>query len=188
MEQNNITEPTKYSSISFQTQPILEDELLLVRPLREDDFEPLFAIAADPLMWEQHPAKERSQREGFEKFFRDAMSTAAAFAVVDKATGSIIGTSRYYPVPESSNAVEIGWTFLARGYWGGTYNGALKRLMMEYAFQFVEHVIFCIHDQNYRSQKAVQNIGATRIEDMEGILLQPRDNATLIFGIKKSST
>src|SRR5437867_2338673 len=105
----------------FDLQPKLENELLLLRPLREEDFENLYKVASDPLIWEQHPAKDRCERDVFELFFRDAMKSSGAFVVIDKKLGQIIGSTRFHAVKETENAIEIGWTFLARKYWGGYY-------------------------------------------------------------------
>ena len=58
-------------------------------------------------------------------------------------------------VPErKSREIEIGWTFLARSHWGGTYNGEMKQLMLRHAFKFVNSVIFLVGPQNLRSQRA----------------------------------
>lgn len=153
---------------TFDLQPHLIGELIEVRPLAPDDWEGLFAVASDPLIWEQHPAWDRYREDVFREFFREALETGSAFVVIDRKTGRIIGSSRYhrfdqkgFDSPESS--VEIGWTFLARAYWGGDYNGELKRLMLDHAFRFVERVVFVIGVTNFRSQKAVEKIGAVRV-------------------------
>jgi N-acetyltransferase len=54
----------------------------------------------------------------------------------------VIGSSRYHGYNRCLSEVEIGWTFLAGSYWGGTYNGEVKRLMLRHAFQYVERVVF----------------------------------------------
>ena len=169
----------------FNLQPVLENERLLLRPLKEEDFESLYKVASDPLIWEQHPAKERSQREGFEIFFNDAMKSGSAFLVIDKSMGEVIGSTRFYPVDEFENAISIGWTFLAKKYWGGVYNGEMKRLMIEYAFNYVDNVLFHIHENNIRSQKAVEKIGGKRITSLDGKILDERPNASVIYCIRK---
>ncbi len=58
--------------------------------------------------------------------------------------------------------MEIGWTFLARKYWGGLYNRELKDLMLAHAFRFVETVVFYVGENNIRSQKATEKIGAIK--------------------------
>lgn len=146
----------------FEAQPTLAGRLLELRPLREDDYDALFAVASDPLIWEQHPASDRYQPEVFQKFFRDAMESGGALLAIDQATGVVIGSSRYHGYNESASEVEIGWTFLARSHWGGQYNGEMKQLMLQHAFQFVDSVIFLIGPENIRSQRAVEKIGGVR--------------------------
>jgi RimJ/RimL family protein N-acetyltransferase len=147
----------------FDLQPVLRGELVELRPLREDDFDALFAVASDPLIWEQHPDSDRYQEQVFRAFFRDAMSSGGAFLVLDKHDGRVIGSSRYHGYDERRSEVEIGWTFLARSHWGGRYNSEMKRLMLQHAFKFVERVVFLVGPQNYRSQRAIEKIGAVRV-------------------------
>ncbi len=148
--------------MSFDIQPTLTGRLVELRPLQEDDYDALFAVASDPLIWEQHPASDRYQPEVFQKFFRDAMESGGALLAIDQATGAVIGSSRYHGYNESVSEVEIGWTFLARSHWGGQYNGEMKQLMLQHAFQFVDSVIFLIGPENIRSQRAVEKIGGVR--------------------------
>ena len=153
----------KSESEIFDLQPHLIGELIEVRPLAPDDWEGLFAVAADPLIWEQHPARDRYREDVFREFFREALETGSAFVVIDRKTGEMIGSSRYFGFDPRESSVEIGWTFLARAYWGGEYNGELKRLMLDHAFRFVERVVFVIGVTNFRSQKAVEKIGGVRV-------------------------
>ncbi|HTV65159.1 MAG TPA: GNAT family N-acetyltransferase [Bryocella sp.] len=150
-------------SIAFELQPILEGKLLLLRPLRADDFEDLYAVASDPLIWEQHPAKERAEREGFRKFFQKALDTGGALVAIDRKDGRVIGTSRYHDLDERNSEIEIGYTFLARSHWGNGYNREMKQLMLRHAFRFVERVVFTVDPKNLRSQKAVEKVGGVRM-------------------------
>src|SRR6266852_9256348 len=149
--------------MSFDLQPILKGELLELRPLRAEDFHDLYAVAADPLIWEQHPIKDRYKEEVFKEFFREALETGGALIAIDSEDGQVIGSSRFHGYDQEKSEIEIGWTFLARSHWGGIYNRDMKRLMLEHAFRFVEHVIFVIGTQNLRSQRAVEKIGAVRV-------------------------
>ena len=144
-------------------QPVLKGQLLELRPLRPEDFPDLYAVASDPLIWEQHPHNTRYQEEVFKKFFRDALASGGALIAIDSQTGRVIGSSRYDGYHKEKSQVEIGWTFLARSHWGGIYNGEMKLLMLEHAFKFVNNVVFVIGIQNFRSQKAVEKIGAVRV-------------------------
>jgi N-acetyltransferase len=144
---------------TFELQPVLRGALLWLRPLRPEDFPELYAVASDPLIWEQHPASDRHQREVFERFFREALDSGGAFIAVDTRNGRVIGSSRYFGYDAGRSEIEIGWTFLARAYWGGVYNREMKRLMLDHAFRFVKNVVFLVGPQNLRSQKAMEKIG-----------------------------
>jgi RimJ/RimL family protein N-acetyltransferase len=146
----------------FDFQPTLNGELVALRPLRAVDADGLFAVASDPLIWEQHPARDRYQPEVFAAFFAESLASGGALAALDCKDGRIIGSSRFHSFDEQASEVEIGWTFLARSYWGGKYNGEMKCLMLRHAFRFVKRVVFLIGPQNFRSQKAVEKLGAVR--------------------------
>src|SRR6478672_6436916 len=147
--------------MAFDLQPTLEGESLLLRPLREYDWDALFAAASDRLIWEQHPEPTRYQEEVFREYFRGAMECGGAFVVIDKKTGEIIGSSRFIEYDEDRSEIEIGYTFLARAYWGGPYNREMKDLMLRHAFRFVRHVVFLVGPQNLRSQKAMEKLAAS---------------------------
>lgn len=148
--------------MSFDLQPTLSGELLTLRPLRPGDFDALYAVASDPLIWEQHPSSDRWQRPVFEEFFQEALACGGAFLVLDNATGAAIGSSRYFGYDEAKSEIEIGWTFLARSHWGGRCNAEMKRLMLAHAFQFVRRVVCLVGPRNVRSQKAMEKIGGVR--------------------------
>jgi RimJ/RimL family protein N-acetyltransferase len=144
----------------FDLQPTLTGEHLNLRPLATGDFDALFAVASDPLIWEQHPARERYRKDVFADLFRESMASGGALIATDARDGSVIGSSRYWGYNEAASEIEIGWSFLARKYWGGVYNAEMKRLMLDHAFQFVDHVVFLIGPDNIRSQRAIEKIGA----------------------------
>jgi N-acetyltransferase len=170
--------------INWQPE-ILEDDIVKIIPLVESDFEKLFLVASDPLIWEQHPTRDRYKKEVFQIYFDGAMSGKTAFLVIDKSTNSIIGSTRYYDYkPENSN-IAIGYTFLARGYWGGQYNKLVKKLLLDYAFRFVEEVIFHIGATNIRSQKAMERIGGKKFAEEE-VTYAGEKNSNLNFFYKIS--
>ena len=134
----------------------LENDLIRLIPVRPDDFEKLYAVAADPSIWEQHPNRNRHEREVFQEFFDEALRSKNTFLVVDQSSGQAIGSSRFYDYDREKRSVAIGYTFLARAFWGSVYNKALKTLMLDYAFRYVDTVIFHIAKENLRSQKATK--------------------------------
>jgi RimJ/RimL family protein N-acetyltransferase len=149
--------------MSFDLQPHLKGELIELRPLTPGDWNHLFAVASDPLIWEQHPESDRYKEDVFKVFFREALESGGAFVVIDAKDQQIIGSTRFYGYDPQKSEIEIGWTFLARKYWGGQYNAEMKRLLLGHAFRFVEGVVFLVGEKNFRSQKAMEKIGAIRV-------------------------
>ncbi len=148
--------------MSFDLQPNLKGELIELRPLASEDWDDLFSVASDPLIWEQHPESDRYKEDVFKIFFREALECGGAFVIIDKNTQEIIGSTRFYGYDPEKSEIEIGWTFLARNYWGGRYNRELKQLMLAHAFEFVENVVFLVGENNVRSQKATEKVGGIK--------------------------
>ncbi|QDT93486.1 GNAT family N-acetyltransferase [Gimesia algae] len=146
----------------FDLQPTLNGELLQLRPLQPADYSALYAVASDPLLWEQHPARTRYQEPVFQKLFLESLESEGALVAIDNSTGTIIGSSRFNGYDPDASEIEIGWSFLARSHWGGRYNGEMKQLMLQHAFRYVDSIIFLIGPDNIRSQRAVEKIGAHR--------------------------
>jgi RimJ/RimL family protein N-acetyltransferase len=135
----------------FNLQPTnLQNELVRLSPLDPNDFERLFHVASDPLIWEQHPE-----------------SSGSAFLIFNNKTGELIGSTRFYDYDREKNSVAIGYTFLSRNHWGGLYNRALKSLMLDYAFSHVDSVIFHVGSTNLRSQQAVLKLGAVKTREIQ---------------------
>ena len=154
-------------NIEFNLQPdLLEDDITKLIPLKETDFEALFAIASDPLMWELHPIKDRYKKEVFQPFFDAAVSSQSSFAIIDATTKQIIGTTRFYDYKPENSSIAIGYTFLDRKYWGGPHNKSNKKLLIDYAFQHVDSIYFHVGAENLRSQKAVLKLGATKVNEV----------------------
>lgn len=166
-------------TVPLDRQPVLHGELLELRPLRADDFDALFRVAADPLIWEQHPDRDRYQEPVFRVFFAEALASGGALVALDRASGQVIGSSRYHGYDAAAGVVEIGWTFLARACWGGRYNGEMKRLMLEHAFRSVPRVIFVIGPENHRSRRAVEKIGAV----LAGTTTDPGGRERVVYEI-----
>jgi RimJ/RimL family protein N-acetyltransferase len=172
--------------MNFELQPEgLKNEFVTLTPLQQKDFERLYKVASDPLIWEQHPNKNRYRREVFETYFEGAMESGGAFLISDVKTGEPIGSSRYYEYDRDKSSVAIGYTFLARDHWGTTYNRAVKTLMLEHAFSFVENVIFHIGGNNIRSQKAIERLGAKKISELEMSYYGEQQQLNFVYCIHK---
>ncbi len=169
-------------------QPELQGEFIALRPLKESDFEILHNVASDPLIWEQHPDFERYKVEKFKRYFDSAINSKGAFVITEKASGEVIGSTRYTEYSQENSSVVIGYTFLIRKFWGGLYNKDLKSLMLDYAFQFVEMVYFVVGRNNQRSRKAIEKIGGVLVADTTGLPLDGDLAQAVVYKIEKGSS
>ena len=144
----------------FDLQPHLTGKIIAMRPMTPGDYDALFAVASDPLVWELHPARDRYKEPVFRALFEDGLASGGAMVAIVRETGVVAGSSRYSAMYAGPGEIEIGWTFLARAYWGGAYNLDMKRIMLAHAFRFVDTVIFRIGETNLRSRRAIEKIGA----------------------------
>ena len=151
----------------FDNQPDLSGNTLQLRPLADSDFEGMLLAASDPLIWAGHPATDRYQRQVFAPYFAARLASGKALAVIEIASGQIVGMSSYYSPPDQPDAIAIGYTFLTRAKWGGPANRELKRLMLEHAFKAYDIVYFHVAPDNLRSQNAMLKLGATHLYDAE---------------------
>ncbi|MGK6318739.1 GNAT family N-acetyltransferase [Sphingomonas sp. DT-204] len=140
-------------------QPVLEGELVRLRPSVPEDWDALYAVASDPLVWEVHPAHDRWQEPVFRAYFDGGIASGGALTIVDKATDQVIGSSRFDNWNPERDEIEIGWTYLARSHWGGTYNREIKRLMLDHIHCYVGTAVFTVGESNIRSRKAMEKIG-----------------------------
>jgi RimJ/RimL family protein N-acetyltransferase len=168
----------------MELQPVLEGPRLRLRPLKPADFEPLYAAASDPLIWEQHPCSDRHERPVFEAFFNQGLRSRGALAIEERATGRLIGTSRYYDL-DGRESVAIGFTFLTRAHWGGSWNRELKFLMLDHAFIYVRRAIFHVGEKNLRSRRALEKIGASLAGRLERVKPDGTPDPTVVFELRR---
>ena len=167
-------------------QPILENENVKLVPLTQTDFEELFVVSSEPLVWEQHPNKDRYKREVFENFFQGAMESEGAFKIIDKESNEIAGSTRFYDYSPEDNSIFIGYTFYGTKSWGKNINPQVKKLMLDYIFQFVETAIFHVGKNNIRSQKAMEKLGAKKIGEEEIAYYGELPKINVIYEIRNS--
>jgi RimJ/RimL family protein N-acetyltransferase len=173
--------------MSFELQPTnLFNEKIKLIPLQEADFESLFKIAANPKVWDQHPNPNRYKLEDFTNYFKGAIESKGAFLILDSRTNETVGCSRYYDYNKETNSVLIGYTFIGTKFWGNSYNKSLKKLMLEYAFQFVDKVYFHVGAFNIRSQKAIEKIGAIKVDEFEVEYYGETSKLNFVYLIQKS--
>ncbi len=166
-------------------QPILTGDRVLLRPTTEADREPLYAVASDPLIWAIHPAHDRWQRDVFDAFFDAGLASGGALTIIDRATGAVIGSSRYDGWLAEADEIEIGWTYLARERWGGVYNAEIKRLMLDHIHRFVRTATFMIGEDNIRSRRAIEKIGGVLREGYAERLMAGEIKRHVVYEIQR---
>ena len=173
--------------MNFSIQPFLENEKYQLIPLQQGDFELLYHLASNPKVWEQHPNKDRFKREVFENFFKGAMESKDAFKIVEKSSGDVLGSTRFYDFDESRNSIFIGYTFYGTNSWGKGINPQIKKLMMDYIFEFVDTVYFHIGKENFRSQIALERLGGQKIAEEEVAYFGEPTITNFMYEIKKEN-
>ena len=171
--------------MNFSIQPSLENEDVKLIPLQESDFERLFSVASDPEVWSMHPNKERYQREVFQNFFTGAIGSNGAFLVVDKNTEEVLGSTRFYDYNKSDKSILIGYTFYGTKSWGKNINASVKKMMLDYIFEYVDKVIFHVGKDNIRSVKAMNKLGAENLGEEEVAYFGEDSKTNVVFQIKK---
>lgn len=150
----------------FDIQPNrLKNNIVTLVPLQETDFDRLYLLASNPLVWAQHPTPTRYKREIFQNYFDGAIQSKGAFIVLDSQTNEVVGGTRFYDINNDLKTIKIGYTFIGIDFWGKNFNKNMKKLMLDYAFETFNAVLFDIGASNIRSQKAIQKIGATKIDE-----------------------
>lgn len=166
-------------------QPVtLKNEWVSLRPLAASDFEALYQVASDPLIWEQHPNPDRYKREVFQNYFQGAIESNGALLIFDT-TGQLIGCSRFYEHDPLKKEIKIGYTFFARSCWGKPYNRNAKKLMLNFAFQSVDKVFFHVGAHNVRSQKAMERLGAVKTGFQEVAYYGETTKTNIVYEIQR---
>ena len=167
-------------------QPTLTGDRVLLRPTTEADRAALYAVASDPLIWQLHPAHDRWQRDVFDAFFDAGLASGGALTIIDRATGAVIGSSRYDGWLPEADEIEIGWTYLARSHWGGVYNAEIKRLMLDHIHRFVSTATFMIGEDSLRSRRAIEKIGGVLRAGHEVRMMAGEPKRHVIYEIRRA--
>ncbi|ROH99458.1 GNAT family N-acetyltransferase [Chryseobacterium daecheongense] len=173
--------------MNFSIQPVLENQEYQLIPLQQGDFESLYEVASDPKVWEQHPNKERYKKDVFEIFFKGAIESKGAFKITNKASGEILGSSRYYDFNENDRSIFVGYTFYGTNSWGKGINPQVKKLMLDYIFQYVDKVYFHIGENNLRSQISMERLGGKKIAEEEVAYFGEPAKTNFVYEIKKEN-
>jgi RimJ/RimL family protein N-acetyltransferase len=163
----------------------LQAHSIFLRLLHAADFESLYAVASDPLIWVQHPNPDRWKRAVFSTYFEGALLSGRAYLIIHGQTGEVMGCTRYYDLDDSQRSIKIGYTFFGRKWWGGGHNPWVKALMLDHAFHYVDQVLFEVGEHNKRSITAMQRIGGVQISSRPIAYYGEAPKTNLIFLINK---
>tara|TARA_R110002020_G_scaffold14479_3_gene51361 strand:- start:32054 stop:32653 length:600 start_codon:yes stop_codon:yes gene_type:complete len=177
----------------LQATELIHDDVLL-RPLRVSDADALVAAATDGRLWElwytQVPSASSVADYVNEALAEQQAGRALPFAVIDRESGAVIGSTRFCNAEPSHLRLEIGYTWYAARYQRTALNTRCKLLLLEYAFDTLGAVAveFRTHWHNQRSRQAIARLGAKQ----DGVLRNHRIEAdgahrdTVVFSILDS--
>ena len=147
---------------------VLEGGGIRLEPLTVNHHDALEAAAADGQLWElwftsvPAPGETRAYIAAALKGHEDGHMLP--WAVRDLATGAIVGSTRYHDIVPAIDRVEIGWTWYAASRQRSNVNTTCKRLLLAHAFETLGCKVVGLRTDNFnfRSQRAIEGIGATR--------------------------
>lgn len=151
---------------------VLENDRVTLRRMRLTDRAALERIAFEPAIWRHFVAQVTTADEldGFlEQAVRDTLNgTRIVFAIIDRATGRIVGSSAYGNLAEGERRLEIGWSWLGEEARRTGVNRAAKFELLRHAFEALgcERVEFKTDVLNAPARAGLAGIGATE----EGVL------------------
>jgi RimJ/RimL family protein N-acetyltransferase len=159
------------------TPLLLEGNHVRLEPLASDHAPDLFAVAQDEEVWRWLYVGPPATVADLQSWIAVALAGQAGgtdlpFAVIDRASGRAIGSTRYLNVEPAHRHLDIGWTWYGRAFWRTAVNTECKYLLLRHAFEALGcvRVGFTTDLRNARSQQAIERLGATR----EGVLRKYR--------------
>jgi RimJ/RimL family protein N-acetyltransferase len=162
--------------MNFAQSIVLENSRVRLRPLDTTDFEALKPAAFDPAVW-QFTLSRADDAVSLADYLATAVHDREAgrryaFAIIDRATGQLVGSTSYYNIVPADQRLSIGYTWLGRAFQGTGLNRAAKHLLLSYAFDHLgyERVELETDSRNEQSQQAMRRMGATE----EGTLRRHR--------------
>ncbi|KWN07868.1 GCN5 family acetyltransferase [Burkholderia territorii] len=161
---------------SSAEQPTLVGERIMLRPLDASDRQALLDAAADGRLWNLKvtvvPGEDTVDAYIDAALQGRAAGTVMPFAIVDRASGRVIGSTRFWKIDRNNRKLEIGHTWLSESAQRTHANTEAKWLLLSYAFDTLHcvRVQFTTDELNERSRAAILRLGAKQ----EGIVRHER--------------
>ena len=174
-------------AFDFQQNLMLEDDVVLLRPLQLDDIENLVSFAeneTDIWTFSSLPVMGRVNMTEYIRLAVENRSkkTEFPFIVFDKRTNEYAGSTRFYDIQLANETLQLGYTWYGERFHGTGLNKHCKFLLLSYAFEEMgmARVEFRANNLNKHSIAAMKSIGCT----VEGVL---RSNMKNIDGTRRDS-
>jgi RimJ/RimL family protein N-acetyltransferase len=163
---------------------VLEGEHVRLEPLDERHLASLRRTCNDEALFEfTAQVNPFVTEEGTKAWLADALQTKDhfPFAIVEKATGDAIGSTRYADIQPANRKIEIGWTFIAKAHWRSHVNTECKYALLTWAFESWNAVRVALkaNSINMRSRDAIARIGATCEGTLRNFRINPRDGSPI---------
>jgi RimJ/RimL family protein N-acetyltransferase len=154
------------SEITIDPNLTLEDDVVLLRPLEESDFENLLKFAVnEPELW-KYSLVPASGKENWRNYLDIALKAKAEsaefpFIVIDKKSGNYAGSTRFYDINFAFKTIQLGYTWYGKDFQGTGLNKHCKYLLLEYVFETLQFERFELRadNNNERSKAAMLSIG-----------------------------
>ena len=177
---------------AFAPSPVtLEGEFVRLIPLRMDHAEALRAAGDEDDIW-RFVVPRPHGTDGYERYIRFALDQQIVgaqlpFAVIRRADGALVGTTRYAHIDPPNRSLEIGYTFYGKGARRTAANSECKYLLLRHAFESLRAIRVWLQTdkRNERSQQAIARLGATKEAELrnERILADGTYRTSVVFGI-----
>ncbi|RQT67593.1 N-acetyltransferase [Burkholderia cepacia] len=157
-------------------QPILTGERVELRPLERSDRQALLDAAADGRLWNLKvtvvPGPDTIDAYIDTALQGRSAGTVMPFTIVDRASGRVIGSTRFWKIDRKNRKLEIGHTWLSESAQRTRANTEAKWLLLGYAFDVLQcvRVQFTTDELNEKSRAAILRLGAKQ----EGIVRHER--------------
>lgn len=172
---------------NFSENYILEDDVVLLRPIQLTDYEHLKKFSVyQPELW-KYSLVNVAGEENLKRYIQETVNLRSAekefpFIVFDKRVQQYAGSTRFYDIQLSNKTLQLGYTWYGKEFHGTGLNKHCKYLLLEFAFEKMgmERVEFRADNNNEKSVAAMKSIGCT----VEGVL---RQNLILPDGKRRDS-
>lgn len=162
--------------LNMFTKHIHQTNKLALQPLTQNHLEELYQAGQDPQIWRWVLMNYTQTRATLDDWFINTAQFNAeqqiVYAIVDKASNQVLGTTRLFRLDKQNYSAEIGHTFIAKQWQRSFVNTHAKYLLLQYAFEELGlvRITFNTHEQNQKSRNAIARLGAR----FEGIRYKDR--------------